>query len=95
MVLLSNGLMIYSFIIRKSTLERIDLNIEGILVALLLPPQISSSYPHSYFSFPNVSKEDMHKFVESLQPNVPEKNIDYNDRINQRDIDDDIDFEWI
>jgi hypothetical protein len=31
-----------------------------------------------------------------LQPNVPEKNIDYNDRINhQRDIDDDVDFEWI
>jgi hypothetical protein len=52
-------------------------------------------YPHSYFSFPNVSKEDMHEFVESLQPNVPEKNIDYNDRINQRDIDDDVDFEWI
>ena len=52
-------------------------------------------YPHSYFSFTNVSKEDMHQFVESLQPNVPEKNIDYNDRINQQDIDDDVDFEWI
>ena len=37
----------------------------------------------------------MHQFVESLQPNVPENNIDYNDRINQRDIDDDVDFEWI
>jgi len=86
MVLLINGLMIYSFIIRKSTLDfhkRIDLNMEGILVELLLPPQIS------YFSFPNVSKEDMHQFVESFQPNVPEKNIDYNDRINQLDIDDD------
>ena len=33
-------------------------------------------YPHSYFSFPNVSKEDMHQFVESLQPNVPQKIID-------------------
>ena len=52
--------------------------------------------PRSYFSFPNVSKEDMHQYVESLQPNVPEKNIDYNDRIsNQRGIDDDVDFEWI
>mgnify|MGYP006201215761 CR=1 FL=1 len=28
-------------------------------------------------------------------PNVPEKNIDYNERINQLDIDDDVDFEWI
>ena len=37
----------------------------------------------------------MHQLVESLQPNVHEKNIDYNDRINQRDIDDDVDFEWI
>jgi hypothetical protein len=37
----------------------------------------------------------MHQFVESLQPNVPQKNVDYNDRINQRDIDDDVDFEWI
>ena len=37
----------------------------------------------------------MHEFVESLQPNVPKKNIDYNDRNNQRDIDDDVDFEWI
>ena len=53
-------------------------------------------YPHSYFSFPNISEEDMHRYVEPLQPNVPEKNIDYNDRTNQRrDIDDDIDFEWI
>ena len=52
-------------------------------------------YPHSYFSFPNVSEEDMHQYVEPLQPNVPEKNIDYNDRINQRDIDDNVDFEWI
>ena len=33
--------------------------------------------------------------VEPLQPNVPEKNNDYNDRINQRDIDDNVDFEWI
>ena len=53
-------------------------------------------YPHSYFSFPNVvSEEDMHQYVEPLQPNVPERNIDYNDRINHRDIDDDVDFEWI
>ena len=51
--------------------------------------------PHSYFSFPNVSKEDVHQFVELLHPNIFEKNIDYNDRINQRDIDDDVDFEWI
>ena len=52
--------------------------------------------PHSYFSFPNVSKEDnMHQFVESLEPNVPEKNIYYNDRINQQDIDDDVVFERI
>ena len=28
----------------------------------------------------------MHQYVEPLQPNVPEKNIDYNERINQRDI---------
>ena len=52
-------------------------------------------YPHSYFSFPNVSEEDMHQYVERLQPNVSEKNIDYNDRIDQQDIDDDADFEWI
>ena len=52
-------------------------------------------YPRSYFSFPNVSEEDMHQYVEPLQPNVPEKNIDYNERNNQRDIDDDVDFEWI
>ena len=49
-------------------------------------------YPHSYFSFPKVSKDDMHQLVESLQPNVPEKN---NDHINQQDIDDDVDLEWI
>ena len=58
-------------------------------------PTTNIIYPHSYFSFPNVSEEDMHQYVEPLQPNVPEKNIDYNDRINQRDIDDDVDFEWI
>ena len=53
-------------------------------------------YPHSYlFSFPNVSEEDMCQYVEPLQPNVPEKNIDYNERNNQRDINDDVDFEWI
>ena len=53
-------------------------------------------YPHSYFSFPNVSEEDMHQSFEPLQPNVPEKNIDdYNDRINQQEIVDDVDFEWI
>ena len=52
-------------------------------------------YPHSYFSFPNVSEEDMHQYVERLQTNVSEKNIDYNDRIDQQDIDDDADFEWI
>jgi len=52
-------------------------------------------YPHSYFSFPNVSEEDMHQYVEPFQPNVLEKNIDCNERINQRKIDDDIDFEWI
>ena len=55
----------------------------------------NTMYPHSYFSFPNVSEEDMNQYVEPLQPNVPEKNIDYNERINQRDIDDDVDFEWI
>ena len=37
----------------------------------------------------------MHQFVESLEPNVPEKNIYYNDRINQQDIDDDVVFERI
>jgi hypothetical protein len=39
----------------------------------------------------------MHQYVEPLKPrSVPEKNIaDYNDRINQRDIDDHVDFEWI
>ena len=58
-------------------------------------PTANIIYPHSYFSFPNVSKEKKHDFVGSLQPNVPEKNIDYNDRINQRDIDDNVDFEWI
>ena len=58
-------------------------------------PTTNIIYTHSYFSFPNVSKEDMHQFVESLQPNVPEKNIDCNDPINQRDIDDNVDFEWI
>ena len=68
---------------------------EEILVELLLPQQISALYPHSYFSFPNVSDEDMHQYVEPLQPSVPEKNIDYNDRINQWDIDDDVDFQWI
>ena len=71
---------------------------EGILVELLLPQQISPTniiYPHSYFSFLNLSEEDMHQYVEPLQPNVPEKNIDYNERINQWDIDDDVDFEWI
>ena len=52
-------------------------------------------YPHSYFSFPNVSEKDMHQYVEPLRPNVPEKNIDYIERINQWDIDDDFDFEWI
>ena len=52
-------------------------------------------YPHSYFSFPNVSEEDVHQYVKPLQPNVPEKNIEYNDRINQWDIDDDVDFERI
>ena len=58
-------------------------------------PTANIIYPHSYFSFPNVSEEDIHQYVESLQPNVPERNIDYNDRINQWDIDDDVDFEWI
>ena len=67
MVSLINGLIIYSSIVRKSTLDfhkRID-------------------------------EKEMHQYVEPLQPNVPEKNIDYNDRINQWVIDDDIDFEWI
>jgi hypothetical protein len=100
MLSLINGLMIYSFIIvRKSTAlvfhKKIDLNMEGILVELLLPPQISSTQTHSYFSFPNVSEEDVHQYVKPLQPNVPEKNIEYNDRINQWDIDDDVDCEWI
>ena len=58
-------------------------------------PTANIIYPHSYFSFPNVSEEDMHQDVEPLQPNVPEKNIDYNERINQQDIDDDVDFELI
>ena len=76
---------------------------KGILVELLLLPHKYHHlptlklliYPHSNFSFPNVSGEDMHQYVEPLQPNVPKKNIDYNDRINQWDIDDDLDFEWI
>jgi hypothetical protein len=80
MVSLINGLMIYSVIIRKSTLDfhkRIDLNMEGILVELLPPTSTTNIiYPHSYFSFPNVSEEDMHQYVEPLQPNVPEKDID-------------------
>ena len=58
-------------------------------------PTTNIIYPFSFFLFHNVSKEDMHQYVKSLQTNVPEKNIDYNDRINQRDIDDDVDFEWI
>ena len=67
--------MIYSFIIvRKSTTlvfhKRIDLNMEGILVQLLLPPQILSTHTHPYFSFPHVSEEHMHQYVEPLQPNV-------------------------
>ena len=37
----------------------------------------------------------MHQYEEALKPNVPEKNFDHSDRINQLDIDDDIDFEWI
>ena len=37
----------------------------------------------------------MHPYVEPLQQNVPEKNIAYNERIHQQDIDDDVDFEWI
>ena len=32
----------------------------------------------------------MHQYVEPFQPNVPEKNIDYNERINQRDMEDDV-----
>ena len=53
MVSLINGLLIliYSVIIRKSTLDfhkRIDLNMEGILVELLLPPQISSTHTHTF-----------------------------------------------
>ena len=98
MVSLINGLMIYSFIIRKSTLDfhkRANRSEYGRNPSGIATPTTNIIYPHSYFSFPNVSKEDMHQFVESLQPNVPEKNIDYNDRINQRDIDDDVDFEWI
>ena len=52
MVSLINELMIliYSVIIRKSTLDfhqRIDLNMEGILVELLLPQQISSTHTHT------------------------------------------------
>ena len=47
-------------------------------------PTANIIYPHSYFSFTNVSEEDIHQYVESLQPNVPERNIDYNDLINQR-----------
>jgi hypothetical protein len=54
-----------------------------------------SHLPTLILLFLNVSEEDMHQYVEPLQPNVPEKNIDYNDRINQQDIDDDVDFEWI
>ena len=99
MVSLINGLMIYSVIIRKSTLTRLSQknrseygrNPSGIATC----STTNIIYPHSYFSFPNVSEEDMHQYVEPLQPNVPKKNIDYNDRINQWDIDDDVDFEWI
>ena len=54
MVSLINGLLIliYSVIIRKSTLDfhnRIDLNMEGILVKLLplLSPQIASTHTHT------------------------------------------------
>ena len=96
--LINDELMIYSVILRKSTLDfhkRIDLNMEEILVGLLATSTTNIIYPHSYFQFPNVSEEDMHQYVEPLQPNVPEKNIDYNERINQQDIDDDVDFEWI
>jgi hypothetical protein len=51
--------------------------------------------PHSYFSFLNVSEELMHQYVEPFQPNVPDENIDYTDRIYHRAIDDGIDFERI
>ena len=94
-----NGLMIliYSVIKRKSTLDfhkrirsEYGRNPSGIAT-----PTTNIIYPHSNFSFPNLSEEDFHHYVEPLQPNVPEKNIDYNDRINQRFIDDDVDFEWI
>ena len=30
-------------------------------------------YPHSKFSFLNVSEQDMHHYAEPLQPSVPEK----------------------
>ena len=97
MVSLINGLMIYLFIIRKSTLDfhkknrsEYGRNPSGIATSTT-----NIIYPHSYFSFPSVSEEDIHQYVEPLQPNVLEKNIDYNDRINQRDIDDNVDFEWI
>ena len=53
-------------------------------------------YSHSYFSFPNVCEEDMNQYAEPLQSNVPENNtIDDNERINQQDIDDNVDLEWI
>ena len=92
--------MIYLFVIRKSRLEfhkRIDLNMKEILlVELLLPPQIPSAYPQSSFSFPNISEEDMHQYVQALTTNDPEKNINYSDRINQWDIDNNnVDFELI
>ena len=50
MVSLINGPMIFLFIVRKSMLDfhkRIDLNMKGILVELLLPPQISSTHTHT------------------------------------------------
>jgi hypothetical protein len=75
--------------------KRIDLNMEGRNPCGIATSTTNIIYLHSFFSFPNGSEEGMHQYVEPLQPNVPEKKIDYNERINQWDIDDDVNFEWI
>ena len=76
--------------------KRIDLNMKGRIPSGIATSTTNISHlPTLILLFLNVSEEDRHQYVEPLQPNVPEKNIDYNDRINQQDIDDDVDFEWI
>ena len=89
--------MIYSVIIRKSTLDFHQKNRSeyGRNPSGIATSTTNIIYPHSYFSFPNVSEEDMNQYAEPLQLKAPEKSIDYNDGLNQRDIDDDVDLEWI